>query len=117
MRLDVQVCVQASSNQDEILTEMYPGINLVRKRFEGEIFEGVKNGECRIAVTPVNTFEVYVLFFGALLLRRRSSVSKGCKTGRQPKRVEITRCSLIFWSANHFGRKHGMDRQYSVSSE
>ena len=52
VRFDISVCVQASSNQDEILSELYPGIKLIRKRFEGEVFEGVKNGECRIAVTP-----------------------------------------------------------------
>ena len=69
VRFDVPVCVQASSNQDELLVEMHPGIKLVRKRFEGEVFEGVKNGECRIAVTPVNTYEVYV---------RTNTVNKDC---------------------------------------
>lgn len=77
VRLDIPVCIQASSNHDEIISEMYPGINLVRKRFEGDVFMGVKNGECRIAVVPVNTYEVYV---------RTNTINKDCSL-KSDKRV------------------------------
>ena len=77
VRWQVPVCVLGASNQDELLVEKYPNIQLVRKRSARAVYDGLNNGDCKIAASPVNTYELYV---------RTTDVNKDCLI-KSPKRV------------------------------
>ena len=79
VRFNVPICVHGTSNQDELLTESYADILLVRKQTEREVFQGLIDGDCRIAVAPVNAFELYV----------RSPINSDCSIKSDKRVIEI----------------------------
>ena len=79
VRYSIPICVHGNSNQDELLTETYSDILLVRKPTERQVFEGLINGDCRVAVAPVNAYELYV----------RSPINKDCSIKSEKRVIEI----------------------------
>ena len=85
VRYRVPVCIHGSSSQDELITEMYSDVQLVRKRFERDVFEGLKNGDCRVAIAPVNSYEIYV---------RSSTMNADCSIQSEKRVIEIISAGL-----------------------
>jgi flagellar basal body-associated protein FliL len=54
------ICLQASVALDQYITNQYPSAVLVRNYSESDVFEGLVQGECRVAVVPKYSYETYL---------------------------------------------------------
>jgi hypothetical protein len=59
VQANLPMCVVGSSNADEAVSSVYPGAKLIRKKEEKDIYLGVTAGECVVAITTVNSWELY----------------------------------------------------------
>lgn len=58
------VCVQRFSVMDDVISRKYPGMNLIRKETEGQVFEALRGSlfgspGCSVALTNYGTFQIY----------------------------------------------------------
>lgn len=65
MRTGTPVCVVRGAVMDEVLSDQYPDLNLVRKGSEQEMFEGLNKGwyggggGCGVLLTNLGTFDIF----------------------------------------------------------
>lgn len=53
------MCVHASSSTDEQVSKAFPNALFVRKVAEREIFLGIRQGECQLAVATASAWSYY----------------------------------------------------------
>lgn len=63
------ICLQASVALDEYITNQYPSAVLVRKKLESDVFQGLVQGKCVVAVVPKYSYETYL---------RNSEINSDC---------------------------------------
>ena len=54
------ICLQASVALDQYITNQYPSAILVRKESEADVYRGLLQGECVVAVVPKSSHEIYL---------------------------------------------------------
>jgi hypothetical protein len=63
------ICLQARVALDQYITDQHPSAILVRKESESDVFQGLVQGDCVVAVVPKCSYETYV---------RNSEINSDC---------------------------------------
>ena len=59
VNLGLRLCVYKDTAADDLVSQEFPYANLVRKETEEEIYKGVVEGDCAIALTPDSSWEFW----------------------------------------------------------
>lgn len=70
VRMRAPICVLASTQTDNAVTNAFPNARLVRKRQEEDVYHGVSTGECTVAATTASAWNYY---------ERQSQVNGACE--------------------------------------
>jgi hypothetical protein len=63
------ICLQARVALDQYITDQHPSAILVRKESESDVFQGLVQGDCVVAVVPKYSYDTYV---------RNSEINSDC---------------------------------------
>lgn len=75
------ICIQGGVSQDQFVVDKHPSAVLIRKENGREVFMGLKNGDCSVALAPLSEYESF---------RRNREINGDCRlssTGRVEKYV------------------------------
>ena len=59
VRMQVPICVWATTGTDSTITQAFPNGRIVRKPTSKEVFQGVISGECRVAATELTSWDYW----------------------------------------------------------